>query len=126
MIPLCLDQGVGLIPYSPLGGGLLAGNRKAGTVRSKGERASARFRRPEDDAVVDAVAQAAEARGMGPARVALAWVLSRPGVAAPIVGVTKVEQLEDALHATELALTAEETAALEAAYSPQAALPVFR
>ena len=123
MIPLCLDQGVGLIPYSPLGGGLLAGNRKANTVRANSLLARTQYKRAADQEVVDLTAQVAERRGVSPAQVALAWLLSRPGVAAPIVGVTKAAQLDDLLPAIELKLSAEELAALGDVYQPQAPFP---
>jgi aryl-alcohol dehydrogenase-like predicted oxidoreductase len=126
MIPLCRDQGVGLIPYSPLGGGLLAGNRRAGTVRSKASLTRNRFTRPADEAVVDAVISLAEQRGVKPAQIAIAWLLAKPGITAPIVGATKASQLEDPVKALETKLTAEEVGALEAVYVPQqplAAIP---
>jgi aryl-alcohol dehydrogenase-like predicted oxidoreductase len=119
MIPLCRDQGVGLIPYSPLAGGLLAGNRKAGTVRASSAMARDRYKRPADEAVVAATAEVASARGVGPAQVAMAWLLSRPGVTAPIIGVTRLEQLEDSLKALELTLAPEENGRLDAVYETQ-------
>jgi aryl-alcohol dehydrogenase-like predicted oxidoreductase len=123
VIPLCVDQGIGLIPYSPLGGGLLAGARKAGTVRSNNPRMRERFPRPADEAVVEATAGVAANRGMGPAQIALAWLLSRPGLTAPIVGVSRVEQLDDPLAAVGLTLTPEEIARLEGVYETQPPLP---
>ncbi len=119
MNPFCVDQGVGLIPWSPIAGGLLAGSRRTNTVRSKSPMARDRFRRPSDEAVIDAVAKVAEARGCKPAEVAVAWLLSRPGVAAPIIGSTKPEHLDDPLKALETELTAQEIAELEAPYVTQ-------
>ena len=125
MIPLCREEGVGLIPYSPIGGGLLAGSRRAGTVRSHSPMARDRFRRPADEAVIDAVATVAKERGVRPAEIALAWLLGRPGVTAPIVGATKPQHLDDPVKALGTQLGAEETARLEGAYEPQAPLPVY-
>jgi aryl-alcohol dehydrogenase-like predicted oxidoreductase len=116
MVPLCADQGVGLIPYSPLAAGFLTGSRKAGTVRSKMPLQQNRFNRPADQAVADAVAKVAEARGVGPAQVALAWLLTRPAMTAPIVGITKLPQLDDALKSVEVKLSDDEIAAMEAPY----------
>src|SRR5277367_5786497 len=109
MIPLCLDQGVGVIPWSPLARGILAGNR----TRS-GERHTTRsntdpftdylYEQPTDFDVVEAAQQVAAARGVPTAQVALAWLLSKPGVIAPIVGSTKLGHLQDALVAEELTL----------------------
>lgn len=123
MVPLCADQGVGLIPYSPLAAGFLTGSRKAGTVRSKMPLQQSRFNRPADQAVADAVAKVAAARGVGPAQVALAWLLTRPAMTAPIVGITRLAQLDDALKSVELTLSGEETAALEAPYETMPAFP---
>ncbi len=89
MNPLCLEEGVGLIPWSPLAGGVLAGNREAGTVRSQSAMGRGRYNRPEDQAVLDALKSVAAARGEAPAQVAIAWMLSKPAVTAPIIGVTK-------------------------------------
>jgi aryl-alcohol dehydrogenase-like predicted oxidoreductase len=125
MIPLCRDQGVGLIPYSPIGGGLLAGSRRLGTVRSKSMMARERFRRPADEAVIEAVRLVAAERGVKPAEIAIAWLLAHPGVTAPIVGATKAAQLDDPIRAVGTALTPEETAKLEGAYETQAPLPAY-
>ena len=125
MVPLCVDQGVGLIPYSPIGGGLLAGSRKAGTVRSNSVMARDRFRRPADEAVIAAVLQVAAARGVKPAEIAIAWLLHQPGLTAPIVGATKASQLEDPIKAVETRLTAEEILTLEGPYEPQSPLPFY-
>ncbi len=125
MNPLCLDQGVGLIPYSPIGGGLLAGSRRSNTVRSNSVMARERFTRPADEAVIDAVQQVAAARGVKPAEIAIAWLLAKPGVSAPIVGATKLAHLDDPIKAVETALTAEEIAKLEAPYETQPVLPYY-
>jgi aryl-alcohol dehydrogenase-like predicted oxidoreductase len=123
MIPLCVDQGVGLIPWSPIARGFLAGNRRrqdwGETARAKTDPIAQRmYYRDEDFAVVDAVAAVATARGVSMARVAYAWILSKAAVTSPIIGVTKPEQLEDALGALDLTLTADEIASLEAPYKP--------
>jgi len=125
MIPLCREEGIGLIPYSPIGGGLLAGSRRTGTVRSHSPMARDRFNRKADEAVIDAVAAVAKERGVGPAQVSIAWLLAQEGVSSPIVGATKASHLEDSVKAVGFRLTAEETARLEGAYETQAALPVY-
>ena len=127
MIPLCIDQGVGVIPWSPLARGVLAGNRTR-----EGERRTARsdgdpftdylYAQPTDFDVVERVADVAKERGVPPARVALAWLLHRPGVTAPIVGATKAGHLEDALAAEQLELSEEEVARLEEPYVPHPVL----
>ena len=125
MIPLCREEGVGLIPYSPIGGGLLAGSRRSGTVRSHSPMARDRFRRPADEAVIDAVGAVAGQRGVSPAQVAIAWLLAQPGVTAPIVGATKAAHLEDTVKAVGTPLSAEEIARLEGAYETQPPLPIY-
>lgn len=127
MIPLCIDQGVGLIPWSPLARGFLAGNRtragKGDTVRAQGDAfADDLYFREEDWQVLDALIGVAKEVGMKPAQVALAWVLSVPGVDAPIVGTTKLEQMEELVAATELVLEDEQIERLEAAYRPHPVL----
>jgi aryl-alcohol dehydrogenase-like predicted oxidoreductase len=117
MIPLCIDQGVGVIPYSPLARGLLTGSRRRGTKRSEVVRD---FARPEDERVVDRVLEVAERRGEAPAQVALAWLLTRPGLTAPIVGATNDHHIADAVGALNIKLTPEDIAALEEPYAPQA------
>jgi len=122
MIPLCLDQGVGVIPWSPLARGLLAGNRgSAGerhTVRAGNDAYADQLYVSADFDVVDVVRGVAAERGVPAAQVALAWLLHKPGVTAPIVGATKLAHLEDALAATELRLSDAELAKLEAPYQP--------
>jgi 1-deoxyxylulose-5-phosphate synthase len=125
MIPQCVDQGVGVLPWSPLARGLLAGSRTR-----EGERLTTRARTdpfgdslytPDVDfTVVDRVSDVAAARGVPPAQVALAWLLHRPGVTAPIVGATKIEHVEDALAAEQLVLAHDELARLEELYVPHA------
>jgi aryl-alcohol dehydrogenase-like predicted oxidoreductase len=123
MIPQCLDQHVGLLPWSPLARGLLAG-----TVTASGERRTTRantdpflhslYRPDVDVAVIERAAEVAAQRGISTAQVALSWLLHKPGVTAPIVGATKLEHLEDALAAEQLPLGDEEIARLEEPYVP--------
>jgi aryl-alcohol dehydrogenase-like predicted oxidoreductase len=125
MIPQCLDQGVAILPWSPLARGLLAGNRtREGeqlTVRARTDAWGNSLYTPEVDfAVVDAVSEVAQARDVSNAQVALAWLLHKPGVTAPIVGATKLSHLDDALAGEQLELSAEEIAKLEAPYVPHA------
>jgi aryl-alcohol dehydrogenase-like predicted oxidoreductase len=127
MIPLCLDQGVGIIPWSPLARGFLAGTRsregERRTTRAETDALQDRlYGRPEDFEVIDRVVEVAEERGVPPAQVALAWLLHKPGVTAPIVGATKLEHLEDALAAAELELSGNEIARLEEPYVPHPVL----
>jgi 1-deoxyxylulose-5-phosphate synthase len=125
MIPLCREEGIGLIPYSPIGGGLLAGSRRTGSIRSHSPMARDRFNRKADEAVIDAVAAVARQRGVGPAQIAIAWLLAQQGVTAPIVGATRAGHLEDPVKAIGTRLSAEEIAQLEGAYETQAPLPVY-
>jgi 1-deoxyxylulose-5-phosphate synthase len=122
MIPLCIDQGVALIPWSPLARGFLTGTRSrdgGSTRRSEVDTFAKDMYYGEDDFVVaDTVAQVAEKRGVSAAQVACAWVLQAPGVTSPIIGATKAEQLKDLLGAIDLKLSAEEVKALEAPYRP--------
>jgi 1-deoxyxylulose-5-phosphate synthase len=125
MIPQCIDQGVAVLPWSPLARGLLAGNRtREGdrlTTRAKTDSFGDSLYTPEVDfSVVDRVSEVAAARGVPSARVALAWLLHKPGVTAPIVGATKVEHVEDALAAEQLSLGEDEVARLEEQYVPHA------
>jgi aryl-alcohol dehydrogenase-like predicted oxidoreductase len=125
MIPQCLDQGVGVIPWSPLARGLLAGTRtregERKTVRAETDRFSDFLYKPEVDfEVIDRLGEVASQRGDPPAQVALAWLMHKAGVTAPIVGATKSGHLEDALAAEELSLSDEEIARLEEPYVPHA------
>jgi 1-deoxyxylulose-5-phosphate synthase len=126
MIPLCLDQGVGCIPWSPLARGLLAGNRERGgaqrTVRAGSDPLAEELYNDDDFDVVDAVRAVAAERGLPPAQVALAWRLGKPVVTAPIVGATKLRHLEDAIAAVEVTLSEDEVARLEAPYRPHPTL----
>ncbi|MDH2442616.1 aldo/keto reductase [Amnibacterium sp. CER49] len=120
MIPLCADLGVGLVPYSPQGKGRLTRPWGEQTRRSSTDEVAKAFDAPDDEGVVDAVQRVAEARGIPMAHVALAWVLRNPVVSAPVVGATRPSHLADAVAALDVQLTAEEVAALEAPYRPQA------
>ena len=119
MIPLCVDQGVGLTPYSPLAKGRAARPWGAQTARSNADAVAKAFDRDVDKPVVDAISTIADARGVPMAQVALAWVLSKPVVSCPIVGATRPKHLEDAVAAVELGLTDAEVAALERPYTAQ-------
>ena len=122
MIPLCLDQGVGCIPWSPLARGLLAGNRERGgqrlTLRARTDAYAETLYGEDDFAVVDAVQTVAHQRDLPPAQIALAWLLARPGVTAPIVGATQLRHLEEAISAVGVKLTEDEVRTLEAPYRP--------
>jgi 1-deoxyxylulose-5-phosphate synthase len=121
MIPLCVDQGVGLIPWSPLARGVLAGSRQSGTVRTRSDpfmKTLYDATQEADERVVERVARVAEARGVRPASVALAWLLHKPGLTAPIVGTSRPAHLDDAIAALDITLSAEELAALEEPYVP--------
>ena len=124
MVPLCLDQGAGVLPYSPLARGLLTGTRRRGgggrTSRSAHDPAAGELYSDADFDVVDALVEVAGDLGHPPARVALAWLRDRPAVVAPVVGVTRAEHLEDALASLDLELGPQECARLEAAYVPHA------
>jgi len=127
MIPQCIDQGVGVIPWSPLARGLLAGNRSRGgerhTVRAGSDPfGDSLYKLEADFDVVDRCADVAAERGVPSAQVALAWLLHRPGVTAPIVGATKPRHLEDALAAEDLVLTEDEIQRLEEPYVPHPVL----
>jgi 1-deoxyxylulose-5-phosphate synthase len=127
MIPQCIDRGVGVIPWSPLARGWLAGTRtregERRTTRSATDPFGDRlYGRPEDFDVIERLAEVAAERSEPPARVALAWLLRKPGVTAPIVGATKLAHVEDALAAADLELTAEEIERLEEPYRPHPVL----
>lgn len=118
MLPLCADQGVGVIPWSPLARGRLTRPWSASTHRSENDEFGRSLYDDDDRPIVDAVIDVATRRGVTPAQVALAWVLANPTVTSPIVGATKPHHLDDAVAALDLHLDAEETAQLEAAYRP--------
>ncbi len=124
MMPLCRAEGIGVIPWSPLARGLLAGARislddRSSTVRAETDTYGHKlYGGPGDWEIVEAVEAVADERDVSPAEVSLAWLLSRPGVTAPIVGATKLEHLDGAIRALELQLTPEEIERLEAPYQP--------
>jgi 1-deoxyxylulose-5-phosphate synthase len=120
MLPLCADEGIGVIPWSPLARGRLTRDWDDSTTRSATDEFGSRLYAEGDRAIVDRVAEVAAARGVPRAQVALAWLLGKPVVTAPIVGVTKDRQLDDAVAAVDLHLTAEEVARLEEPYTPHA------
>jgi aryl-alcohol dehydrogenase (NADP+) len=123
MIALCRTEGVGVLPWSPIARGLLAGNRKAGTLRSQADDYAQKLYTTEaDDRVVDCVEQVAKNRGVPPAQVALAWLLHKPGITAPIVGASKPHHLQDAIAAIDLKLSPEEISTLESVYVPHPVL----
>jgi 1-deoxyxylulose-5-phosphate synthase len=127
MLPLCADQGVAVLPYSPLARGMLAGNRtrqgERRTPRAGSDRLSdERYNTEADFDVADRLTEVAAGRDAPPAQVALAWLLARPGVTAPIVGATRPGHISDALAAAELTLTAQERARLEEPYVPHPVL----
>jgi aryl-alcohol dehydrogenase-like predicted oxidoreductase len=127
MLPLCAAMGIGVIPWSPLARGFLAGGRvKQGwgeTERAKTDDIAQRmYYQPGDFAIAERVATLAEARGIKPAQMALAWILSKPVVTAPIVGASKMYQLDDALGALDVTLTEDEVRQLEEPYQPHPVL----
>jgi aryl-alcohol dehydrogenase (NADP+) len=127
MIPLCIDQGIGLIPWSPLARGFFAGNRKRGgggeTVRANNDAfGTGLYFRDEDFVVADRVTEVARERGVSGSQVALAWILSKPHVTAPIIGATKMDHLDQAIAALDLQLSDEEIKKLEEEYKPHPVL----
>jgi aryl-alcohol dehydrogenase (NADP+) len=127
LMPLCRDQGVGVIPWSPLARGFLAGNRHRGgggeTSRAKSDQyARDLYYRDSDFDVVDRAVEVARQRGVASAQVALAWLLAQPGVTAPIIGASKMQHLEEAVAALDLKLTDEERKSLEEPYQPHPVL----
>jgi aryl-alcohol dehydrogenase-like predicted oxidoreductase len=127
MLPLCRDQGIGVIPWSPLARGFLAGNRtrdkRGETTRSKTDDFAHRLYYQESDfQVVDRVVELANRRGVRPAQIALAWMLHQPGITAPIIGASKPHHLEDAVAALDIRLSEEERHYLQELYQPHSVL----
>ena len=127
MIPLCLDQGLGLIPWSPMARGFFAGDRKrtggGETVRAKSDPfADSLYFRESDFDVLDRVNEIAKARGVSGPQVALAWVLNKPHITSPIVGATKMTHLDQAIAALDIKLDAAEGTRLEEPYQPHPVL----
>ncbi len=127
MIPLCQAEGIGVIPWSPLARGFLTGSRHWGdqgeTTRAKTDDfAFSLYNKEADYRIVDRVVELANKRGIQPAQVALAWMLHKPAVAAPIIGASKPNHLEEAFMAMEIELSAEEMAFLEELYEPHPVL----
>lgn len=124
MLPQCLDMGVGVIPWSPLARGRLARpvQEASSTRRGRQDGFSEHLYDEAEDAIVEAVGEIAGQRGVTRAQVALAWLLGREAVTAPIVGATRLAHLEDAVAATDLELTDDEVERLEAPYRPRPVL----
>jgi len=127
MIPLCLDQGVGLIPWSPMARGFFAGDRKRGgggeTLRSKSDPFGDKlYFREEDFTVAELAWEVAKERGVSGSQIALAWMLNKPHISAPIIGTTKMDHLEQAIAALDIDLSDEEMKRLEEAYQPHPVL----
>jgi len=127
MLPLCQDQRIGVIPWSPLARGFLAGNRIPAqwgdTVRAKtDDYAKSMYFQDSDFAVASRVKTLAAARGVTPAQIALAWMLHKPGITAPIIGASRMPQLEESVAAVEIQLTQEESTSLEELYEPHPVL----
>jgi 1-deoxyxylulose-5-phosphate synthase len=122
MLPLCRDEGIGIVPWSPLARGFLAGNRaKEGgeTSRAKTDDFAAKmYYRPDDFEVVDRLTQVSKARGLSNVQVALAWMLGKPGIASPIIGASKPHHLDEALAAVSVKLSDDEVKKLEEPYKP--------
>jgi aryl-alcohol dehydrogenase (NADP+) len=127
MIPYCLSEGIGVIPWSPLARGFLAGNRTRAkadeTTRSRTDDfAHNMYYQDSDFAVVDRVTELAEAHSVKPAQIALAWMLHKPGISAPIIGASKMYQLDEAIGALDIVLSVEEIKRLEECYTPHPVL----
>src|SRR5665213_3604977 len=125
MLPLCLDQGIGSIPWSPLARGRLTRPWNEQTNRSESDEFGRSLYSEADRPIVDTVIDIATKRGVAPAQIALAWVLSKPAVTSPIVGATKAHHLSDAVAALEVSLDDEETKALESSYQPHGVAGFF-
>ena len=127
MMPLCREEGIGVIPWSPLARGFLAGNRRAAdkgdTERARTDDFAHRLYYTESDfKIVDRVVEVATRRSVSPAQIALAWLLHQDGVTAPIVGATKMEQLDQAIDAVDISLSDDERRDLEELYQPHPVL----
>jgi aryl-alcohol dehydrogenase (NADP+) len=127
MIPLCREEGIGIIPWSPLARGFLIGNRRkedrGETIRAKTDEYAHRlYYQDSDFTIVDRVTEIAHKRGVPNSHVALAWILQQPGVTAPIIGASKIQHLDDAVAALHLKLDKAELKALEDPYQPHAIL----
>jgi 1-deoxyxylulose-5-phosphate synthase len=126
MIPLCIDQGLAVLPWSPLARGFLTGSRTregGSTRRFEGDSfAKQLYFKESDFKIADMVQELAHKRGITPAQIACAWILQAPGVTAPIIGATKTEQLRELIAAVDVKLTTEEVAALESVYEPHGIL----
>ncbi len=128
MIPLCRAEGIGIVPWSPLARGFLAGNRKRGEGYGDTKRAQTDdfaqqlYYQDADFDVVEKVVELAQQKGVKPAQVALAWILHQPGVTAPIIGASKMSHLEEAIDALKISLSAEECSSLEKPYQPHPVL----
>jgi 1-deoxyxylulose-5-phosphate synthase len=119
MLPLCADQGVGVIPWSPLARGKVTRDWDEGTARSETDESGKTLYGTANREIVERVARIAEDRRVSRAQVALAWVAGHPAVSVPIVGATKQQHLDDAIASVDLVLTADERASLEEPYTPQ-------
>ena len=127
MLPLCRDQGIGVIPWSPLARGFLAGNRrredKGDTIRARTDDfAHQLYYADSDFTIADRVVEVAAGRGVKPAQIALAWLLAKPGVTAPIIGASRLPHLDEALAAIDVRLDGAELKFLEEPYQPHAVL----
>ncbi len=127
MMPLCREEGIGVIPWSPLARGFLAGNRRAAdkgdTERARTDDFAHRLYYTDSDfQIVDRVVEVARGRAVSPAQIALAWLLHQDGVTSPIIGATKMEQLDQAIDTVEISLSAEELRELEELYQPHPVL----
>ncbi|WP_416358477.1 aldo/keto reductase [Aureimonas phyllosphaerae] len=123
LVPLCLSEGVGLIPFSPMARGFLSADRRDpanDTARTRNDDYTTKYYyRSSDHAVQEAVTRVAERHGKSPSQVSLAWTLSRPGVTAPIFGATSVDQVDAAVKALSLVLEDADVASIDAAYAPR-------
>jgi aryl-alcohol dehydrogenase (NADP+) len=118
MLPLCADQGIGVIPWSPLARGRLTRPWEAGSTRAQTDEFGKTLYPDGDRLIVEQVIKVAEGRSVPPAQIALAWVAGQPSVSAPIIGATKPHHIDDAVAALDIELTGEEKAAIEQHYAP--------